>query len=130
MILVDTHVVIWLTIEPGKLPKSTGKIVAESRAKNEGIAIADTTLWELAMLATMGRIKPAIPLGLYLRRVEQMFEVLPITAAIAERSMQFSTAYPRDPADRLIGAAASVHGIRLVTRDKGIVASGEINCVG
>jgi len=56
--------------------------------------------------------------------------VLPITAAIAERSMQFSTAYPRDPADRLIGAAASVHGIRLVTRDKGIVASGEINCVG
>ena len=82
------------------------------------------------MLVTLGRIKPAIPLGLYLRRVEQMFEVLPITAAIAERSTQFSASYPRDPADRVIGATASVHGVSLVTRDKGIVASREVNCVG
>ena len=130
MILIDTHVVVWLTIEPHKLPKPTSKIVAESRVNNEGIAIADTTLWELAMLATLGRIKPAIPLGLYLRRVEQMFDVLPVTAAIAERSMQFSAAYPKDPADKLIGATASVFGISLVTRDKGIVASGEVKCVG
>ena len=79
MILVDTHVVIWLTIEPKMLPKSTGRLVSESRANNTGIAIADMTLWELAMLTTLGRIRPAIPLGLYLRRVEQMFDVLPVT---------------------------------------------------
>jgi PIN domain nuclease of toxin-antitoxin system len=130
VIVVDTHIVVWLTIEPRKLPKATGKLIAESRARNEGIAIAGTTLWELAMLATLGRIKPAIPLGLYLRRVEQMFEVLPITAAIAERSVQFSAAYPKDPADKLIGATASVHGVSLVTRDKGIVASREVKCIG
>ncbi len=129
MILLDTHVVVWLTIEPKKLPKSTGRLVAESRADNRGIAIADTTLWELAMLATMGRIKPAIPLGLYLRRVELMFQVLPTTGTVAERSMQFSASYPKDPADRLIGATASVHGIPLVTRDKGILKSGEVKCV-
>ena len=130
MILVDTHVVVWLTIEPKKLPKATGRLIAEARADNSGIAISDTTLWELAMLTTLGRIRPAIPLGLYLRRVEQMFRVLPITGAIAERSMQFSAAYPKDPTDRLIGAMASVHGVPLVTRDKGIVRSGEVNCVG
>jgi PIN domain nuclease of toxin-antitoxin system len=130
VILVDTHVVVWLTIEPRKLPKTTGRIVAESRAGNTLVAIADATLWELAMLTTSGRIKPAIPLGQYLRRVEQMFQVLPINGAIAERSMQFSTGYPKDPTDRLIGATASVHGIPLVTRDKGIVRSGEVNCVG
>jgi PIN domain nuclease of toxin-antitoxin system len=130
VIVVDTHVVVWLTIEPKKLPKSTAQFVAEARASNGGIAIADTTLWELAMLATLGRIKPAIPLGLYLRRVEQMFEVLPVTGAIAERSTQFSSAYPKDPADRLIGATASVHGVPLVTRDQGIVRSGEVKCVG
>ena len=130
MILVDTHVVVWLTIEPRKLPKSTGKLVAEARSGNRGVAIADTTLWELAMLTSLGRIKPAIPLGQYLRRVEQMFDVLPITGAIAERSTQFSAAFPRDPADRLIGATASVHGVALVTRDKGIMASGEVKCIG
>jgi len=130
MILLDTHVVVWLTIEPKKLPRSTAKLVAEARAGNKGIAIADTTLWELAMLTTLGRIRPAIPLGLYLRRVEQMFQVLPITGAIAERSTQFSAAYPGDPADRLIGATASVHGVPLVTRDKGITRSGEVNSIG
>ena len=129
MILVDTHVVVWLTIEPKKLPKSTAKLVAESRANNSGIAIADTTLWELAMLVTLGRIKPAVPLGTYLRRVEQMFEVFPITGTVAERAMQFSGGYPKDPADRLIGATASVQGVPLVTRDKGIIASREVKCI-
>jgi PIN domain nuclease of toxin-antitoxin system len=130
MILLDTHVVVWLTIEPKKLPKAAGRLIAETRANSNGIAIADTTLWELAMLTTLGRIKPAIPLGLYLRRVENMFEVIPITGAVAERSTQFSEKYPRDPSDRLIGATASVHGISLVTRDKAIIRSGEVNCVG
>jgi PIN domain nuclease of toxin-antitoxin system len=130
VILLDTHVVLWLTIEPKRLPKATGTLVAEARTSNDGIAIADITLWELAMLTTLGRIRPAIPLGLYLSRVERMFDVLPVTGAIAERSMQFSGDYPKDPADRLIGATASVHGIPLVTRDKSIVRSGEINCIG
>ncbi len=37
MILIDTHVVVWLTIEPDKMPKSTGKLVAEARSRNTGI---------------------------------------------------------------------------------------------
>ncbi len=130
MILVDTHVVVWLTIEPRRLPKSIGKLIANSRASNGGIGLADITLWELAMLTTLGRIKPAIPLGLYLRRVEEMFQVFSVTGTIAERSMQFSKAYPTDPADRLIGATASVHGVPLVTRDKGIRDSKEVDCIG
>ena len=129
MILVDTHVVIWLTIEPRKLPKSTAKLVAQARSQSSGVGIAGFTLWELATLTAAGKIKPAIPLGLYLRRVEQMFQIFPITGPIAERSTQFSETYPKDPADRLIGATASVHGVPLVTRDKAIIASGEVNCV-
>lgn len=129
MILLDTHIVVWLTIEPRKLPRSIGKLVGESRAGDGGVAIADATLWELAMLTTQGRIRPAIPLGLYLRRVEGMFGVLPVTGTIAERAMQFSEGYPKDPMDRLIGAAASVHGVPLVTRDAGIRRSGEVKCI-
>ena len=129
MILLDTHVVVWLTIEPRRLPKSMGTLVAEARMRNSGVGISDFTLWELAMLTTSGQIKPAIPLGVYLRRVEEMFLLFPITGPIAERSMQFTENYPKDPADRLIGATALVHGVPLVTKDKGIVQSGEVNCV-
>jgi PIN domain nuclease of toxin-antitoxin system len=129
VILLDTHIVVWLTIEPRKLPRTTGKLIAEARTRNSGVAIADTTLWELAMLTTKGRIKPIIPLGSYLRRVEEMFDILPISGTIAERAMQFTPVYPKDPTDRLIGATASVHGIALVTKDVKIIASGEVRCI-
>jgi len=46
-----------------------------------------------------------------------------ITPEIAALATQFPDEYPRDPADRLIGATARAEGIPLVTRDEGIRAS-------
>ena len=46
-----------------------------------------------------------------------------------EQSIRFSPAYPNDPADRLIGATAIVHGMRLVTIDKKIRATKEVDCI-
>lgn len=49
--------------------------------------------------------------------------VKPITPAIAALATEFPEDYPRDPADRLIGATARAEGLALVTRDKHIRAS-------
>ncbi|HWG17601.1 MAG TPA: type II toxin-antitoxin system VapC family toxin [Acidobacteriaceae bacterium] len=130
MIVLDTHIVIWLTIEPRRMPRALGRLVAEAYTKGEGVAIADVTLLELATLAAWGRIRPAIPLGLFLRQVENKFRVLPITGAVAEQVMRFSENYPKDPADRLIGATAVVCGAQLMTRDGAIRRSGEVQCIG
>ncbi len=65
----------------------------------------------------------------YLQGLEKTFIVLPITGLIADRSMRFSENYPRDPTDRMIGATALVHNVPLVTADRKIRASGEVNCV-
>ena len=46
--------------------------------------------------------------------------VKPITAEIASLAAQFPKDYPRDPADRLIGATARAEGLPLVTRDENI----------
>lgn len=46
--------------------------------------------------------------------------VLPITAEIAAIAVQFPDDYPKDPADRLIGATAMAEGLALVTRDERI----------
>ncbi len=46
--------------------------------------------------------------------------VLPITAEIAGIAVQFPDDYPKDPADRLIGATAMAEGLALVTRDERI----------
>ena len=46
--------------------------------------------------------------------------VKPLTAEIAALATQFPDDYPRDPADRLIGATARAEGLALVTQDKNI----------
>jgi PIN domain nuclease of toxin-antitoxin system len=46
--------------------------------------------------------------------------IMPITAEVAAIASQFSDDYPKDPADRLIGATAMAEGIALITRDERI----------
>jgi PIN domain nuclease of toxin-antitoxin system len=43
-----------------------------------------------------------------------------MTAEIAALAAQFPDDYPRDPADRLIGATARAEGLTLITRDERI----------
>jgi PIN domain nuclease of toxin-antitoxin system len=128
VILVDTHIVVWLTMEPERLSKRAVAMIAAARLEG-GVAIADITVWELGMLITRGRIQPPHSLSAFLRHVEETFVILPITAATVEASMQFSKQYPNDPSDRIIGATAVVEGVSLVTADEKIRASSEVSTI-
>ncbi len=55
--------------------------------------------------------------------------VLPITPEIAALATQFPDDFPRDPADRLIGATARAEGLTLITRDENIRKSPLIRTV-
>jgi PIN domain nuclease of toxin-antitoxin system len=126
MILLDTHVVVWLAQNSPELSRKAISTIAEARKHGGGIAIADITLWELAMLATRQRIQPTTSVETFLHVVESTFVVLPLTAAVAHRSTLFTSRYPNDPADRIIGATAIVEGLPLLTRDERIRASKEV----
>jgi len=128
VIVVDTQAVIWLTHENSRLSADAERALIAERSEGT-LAIADITLREIAMIVARGRVTVKSPLDVYLEFLESLFTVLPITAKIAERSVRFSRTYPNDPADRLIGATAVMHGARLVTSDEAIRASGEVNCV-
>ena len=60
MILLDTHVLVLLSLEPNKLSKKARQAIRAERA-GSGIAIAAITLWELAWLAENGRIQVLAP---------------------------------------------------------------------
>ncbi len=120
VILLDTHVVLWLTADPAKLSSRARAAIEVSRRNGDGVAICDITLLELATLANKGRIHLSISLESFLQDVEARFVVLPISSRACARAMGFPAAYPKDPADRIIGATALVEGLSLITADREI----------
>jgi len=128
MILIDTQVVIWLAVTPGKLSRRAAEAIEQERRMG-AVAISDKTLWELAMAFARKQMDADLDLRETLEATEQNFMVLPVNAAIAERSVQFKKNFPADPADRIIAATAIVHGLVLVTADKSICKSGEVPCI-
>jgi len=120
VILLDTHVVIWLALEPGRISKRARAAIAETRQRGEGLAVSDITLLEIATIENKGRIKLNASLEAFLAEIEARFIVLPITGRICVSALALPAAYPRDPADRVIGATALVEGFPLITADDGI----------
>lgn len=120
MILLDTHVVLWLAFDQERISKKAAVSIEEARKSGEGLAISDITLLEIARLEAKGRITLRSTLETFLTEIEARFVVLPITGRVCVRAMGLAAAYPNDPADRIIGATALVEGIPLVTADEGI----------
>ena len=116
MILLDTHVLVWLATEPTKLSKLARSAIRRASLAG-GIGISASTLWELAWLATHGRLQLTGTVEAYLEEISSRVAVLPITAKVAALANQFSTDYSSDPCDRLIGATALAQGMILVTKD-------------
>jgi len=56
VILLDTHVLIWLASEPAKLSKKASEAIRRA-SQRTGIAISAIALWELAWLATPDRLE-------------------------------------------------------------------------
>ncbi len=44
MILLDTHILIWLKVEPSKLSAGASEAIQAAR-QNDGLAISAITLW-------------------------------------------------------------------------------------
>ena len=56
MILLDTHVLLWMASDPKRLSSKAREAIRNAR-QNTGVAVATVTLWELAWLAQNGRIQ-------------------------------------------------------------------------
>jgi PIN domain nuclease of toxin-antitoxin system len=120
MILVDTHVVLWLALEPARISRKAAGVIEETRHSGQGLAISDMTLLEIAVIESKSRIHLSASLETFLTEVESRFVVLPITGRVCVRAMGLPVTYPKDPADRIIGATALVEGIPLITADSDI----------
>jgi len=129
LILLDTHIVIWLAFAPDELSTRAVAAIDEARGGAGGLAISDISLLELATLVNKGRVQLEISLESFLREIEAKFVVLPITGSACARMAQLPAAYPNDPADRIIGATAQTQGIALITADRAIRRSKAVRTI-
>jgi PIN domain nuclease of toxin-antitoxin system len=129
VILVDTHVVVWLAFAREKISRKAKSAIDHARANAESLAISDITLLELATLANKGRIQLDISVESFLQEVESRFVVLPMSGRVCARAIALPSSYPKDPADRVIGATSLVEGLTLLTADQEIRQSAIVKTV-
>lgn len=119
MILLDTHVLIWLASAPKKLSGKAREAIRRAHQEG-GIAISAITLWEVAWLATHGRLGITGTVEAFVEKLSSRTAIRPITARIAVLATQFPEGYSSDPCDCIIGATALADGLPLVTKDRNI----------
>ncbi len=119
MILLDTHVLIYLLFEESRLGRQTRQIIGDAWPDNN-VAVSAITFWEVAMLHEKGRMT-------LLRNIESWRDSLlenglleiAVNGQIGIRANALPNFHP-DPADRIIVATA-LEGHQLITADRRIL---------
>lgn len=124
MILLDTHVLVWMVSDSSQLSRPAFRELRKAERNGE-LAIASITLWELALLYQRGRLRSSGSVESAIRNIleKSRVTVVEISPEIAALSTTFPDTYPKDPADRLIGATARALGVTLITQDERILNS-------
>lgn len=128
--LLDTHVLLfWANRDPRLSDEQ--RVVLEARSEDNPLTVSDITLWEVATLVSLGRIRLSLPLRDWLEAATAppLVRRIPISPAIAAEVANLPDEFPRDPADRIIVASARVLGATLLTQDRGIVEAGVVPTV-
>ena len=129
VILLDTHVVLWLAFSRERISRNARAAIHKAREGGKGLAISDMSLLEIARIATKGAIEPGISIDSLLKDVEAKFVVLPMNGSICARAVTLPATFPRDPGDRVIVATALAEGLALITADEHIRASKTVETI-
>ncbi len=119
MILLDTHVVLWLISGSTHLGERAEEEIQDAWERGAA-AVSSFTFWEIGLLHARGRLGlNYLPSALHRRLVFDGMDTVPVDDSIALRAAELEhEGFHRDPADRIITATAIVNGFQLATSDQ------------
>ena len=121
MILLDTHVLLWLDRDDASLGAHTRASIAEAWDAGR-VAVSAISFWEVALLHQRGRIALRCSASKWRSDwLEAGLQELPLDGATALMGAGLSD-FHADPADRFIAATALRHQACLLTADRLILA--------
>ena len=120
MIVLDTHVLVWLDGGISRLGEEAAGLI-DTEFAADGVSVSAISFWEIAMLVANDRLVIAKPL---LRWRDELLAAglreLPVDGRLGVEAADLSD-FHGDPADRLIVATALQIGCKLVTADRQIL---------
>jgi PIN domain nuclease of toxin-antitoxin system len=119
-LLLDTHVLIWSQNDPVKLGPQTRRFLIAAQHENH---VCTVSTLELARLAATGSIILSVTLQDWITTALQALDArtVEISHAIATEAYALPGTFHKDPADRLLVAAARCHALTLLTADERIL---------
>jgi PIN domain nuclease of toxin-antitoxin system len=117
-LLLDTHVFLWLNLEPEKCSEPVLRLC---RQPETDLLLSMVSLWEIQVKHQLGKLPLEVSLRQLLETNQTRYglQLLPIQP---DHVYALSTLpdYHRDPFDRLLIAQAQVESLPLVTVDRNI----------
>jgi PIN domain nuclease of toxin-antitoxin system len=113
-ILVDTHVLIWALMEPGRLSL---EVSGQLTSRSNDVMFSAVSIWEIAIKTALGRTDFRVsPRQIAAEAVRVGFSELPLVSDAAAQVADLPIVH-RDPFDRLLVVQALAEGARLFTAD-------------
>ncbi len=119
---LDTHILVWWVADRKRLSLKQREALAEV-APERPVWISQITLWEVATLNSLGRLRLDRPVRDWLEQATALPLVrrAAITPAITAQVAELPDSFHRDPGDRIIIATAQIKGATLLTSDQRIL---------
>ena len=120
MIVLDTHVLVWLDADRAELGGEAARLIDDEFA-HDGVAVSAISFWEIAMLVSKERLEVGKPLAQWRKELLSAgLKELPVDGGLGIEAVGLP-GFHGDPADRLIVATTLMSGCRLLTADREIL---------
>ena len=119
MILLDTHIVVWLLLDPARLSDRAHDRILQARVDQEPLGYSLISAFEIVDAAGRAHLPLGASAGL-VRAIERRLAAIPLTSTIAQCAAMLPDPFRGDSTDRIIAATAIVEDCLLITSDERI----------